>query len=226
MTFEGFTPAGLAVLAGLEDDNSKAFFEAHRDDYRDGVLEPAKALVIEAGERLRATVAPHLTAEPRVNGSIFRINRDIRFSADKSPYKTQQAVFLWEGSDKKGAPGFYVSVSGHEVAVGAGLMGIGDLDRWRAALDDEAVGTEFEKAVDAALAALPGASTNEPDLKRVPAPYPADHPRGRWLRHKQLRVSQTEPLPDEVTRPAFLDWCVDRWTAVAPVHRWLVDHLS
>lgn len=132
--FDGFDAKGLAILADLEDTNTKAFFDAHRDTFRDGVVEPAKALVTDLGERLRRSVAPDLVAEPRVNGSLFRINRDIRFSADKSPYKTQQAMFLWEGADKKSSPGFYLSVGGHEVGVGVGYMALPDLDRWRAAI--------------------------------------------------------------------------------------------
>lgn len=118
--FEGFDAKGLAVLADLEHTNTKDFFDAHRDAFRDGVVEPAKALVIDLGDRLRHAVAPELVVDPRINGSLFRVNRDIRFSADKAPYKTHQAMFLWEGADKKTSPGFYLSVSGHDVGVGVG----------------------------------------------------------------------------------------------------------
>lgn len=87
-------------------------------------MEPAKALVVDLGERLRRTVAPELVADPRVNGSLFRINRDIRFSADKSPYKTHQAIFTcpddtsdarltadhpWRRDDSGPAPGITIS---------------------------------------------------------------------------------------------------------------------
>lgn len=224
--FDGFDAKGLAVLADLEHTNTKEFFDAHRDRFREGVVEPAKALVVDLGERLRRTVAPELVAEPRVNGSLFRINRDIRFSADKSPYKTHQAIFLWEGDDKKTSPGFYLSVSGHEVGVGVGYMGIGDLDRWRSAIADDETGEAFIAALGHATSTLPDVTTNEPDLKRVPRPYPADHPRARWLRHKGFHASLREPLPDSVTEPAFVDWCATRCEAFGPLHRWLVDHVS
>lgn len=226
LTFSGFRADGLAVLAGLEIDNTKEYFEAHREAFRSGVIEPAKDLVTDLGARLRSSVAPGLVAEPRVNGSLFRINRDIRFSADKSPYKTQQAMYLWEGADKKTSPGFYLAVSGHEVGLGVGFIGIADLDRWRAAIADDVTGEAFVAALDAADAALGGVTTNDPDLKRVPRPYPADHPRGRWLRHKGFHAAVTEPLPDEVTSPAFVEWCGRRLEAFGPLHRWLVDHAA
>lgn len=226
LQFDGFRTEGLAVLAGLEDTNTKQYFEAHRNEFRDGVLEPAKALVVELGEHLRHSVAPNLTADPRVNGSLFRLNRDIRFSADKSPYKTQQALFLWEGADKKTSPGFYIAISGHEVGIGVGYMGISDLDRWRAAIADDDSGSRFVEALDAATGAFAGVTANDPDLKRVPRPFPADHPRSRWLRHKGFHASLSEPLPDEVTSPAFVDWCAKRCEAFGPLHRWLVDHAA
>jgi uncharacterized protein (TIGR02453 family) len=226
ITFEGFGADGLAVLAGLEEQNSKEYFDANRDAFRAGVVEPAKALVVELGDHLRSTIAPGIVAEPRINGAVFRINRDIRFSADKSPYKTHQAIFLWEGADKKTSPGFYLSVSGREVGLGAGFMGIADLDRWRAALADDATGSAFVDALARAGGQLPGMTTNDPDLKRVPRPYAAAHPRGRWLRHKGFHASITEPLPDAVTSPAFVDWCAQRLEAFGPVHRWLVDHAT
>jgi uncharacterized protein (TIGR02453 family) len=226
ITFEGFGANGLAALAGLEEQNTKEYFEANRDAFREGVVEPAKALVVELGEHLRSTVAPGIIADPRVNGSLFRINRDIRFSADKSPYKTHQALFLWEGADKKASPGFYLSVSGREVGLGSGFMGITDLDRWRAALAEDTTGAAFIDALARAGAYLPGMSTNDPDLKRVPRPYPADHHRGRWLRHKGFHASVTEPLPDVTTSPAFVEWCTPRLDAFGPLHRWLVDHAA
>lgn len=135
-------------------------------------------------------------------------------------------MFLWEGADKKTSPGFYLSVSGHDVGVGVGYMTIPDLDRWRAAIADDDSGVGFTSVLDEVTAALPEATTNEPDLKRVPKPYQAGHPRGRWLRHKRFHASVTEPLPDEITSAAFLDWCAERCAAFGPLHRWLVDNVT
>ena len=82
--FEGFGQEGLDFLAGLREDNSKAYFEAHRTEYTNGLFEPAKAFVSAVGAELHARVSPDLQAVPKANGSLFRINRDVRFSADKT----------------------------------------------------------------------------------------------------------------------------------------------
>jgi uncharacterized protein (TIGR02453 family) len=92
--FAGFPPEGLAFLEGLGRDNTKAYFDAHRATYESALLEPAKAFVVALGEELRARVSPGIRAEPRVNGSILRINRDTRFSADKTPYKDHLDLWL------------------------------------------------------------------------------------------------------------------------------------
>lgn len=95
-SFSGFDPAALGFLRDLGAHNDRAWFEAHRADYEGLVLGPARELVVALGGRL-ARLAPGVHADPRVNGSILRLNRDARFSADKRPYKTHLDLWLWEG---------------------------------------------------------------------------------------------------------------------------------
>jgi uncharacterized protein (TIGR02453 family) len=224
--FMGFGTDGLAVLSGLRSNNTREYFEANRTAFEREVLEPAKLLVDDLGQRLRATMAPNLVADARVDRSIFRLHRDVRFSADKSPYKTQQAMFLWEGAGKKTSPGLYLAVYGDEVGLGVGLINITDLERWRAAIADEATGSAFISALAKAETEQGAMVDLEPALKRVPKPYPADHPRERWLRHKGFRSAISVDLPPEATTPAFVDWCATRFASFAPLHRWLVDNLA
>jgi uncharacterized protein (TIGR02453 family) len=106
MPFEGFPPEGLAFLAGLAEHNEKAWFDAHRAEYERGLLEPARDFVDAIGPELEA-VHPGIHADPRVNGSIMRINRDTRFSKDKRPYKTHLDLWFWEGEGpSRMRPGF------------------------------------------------------------------------------------------------------------------------
>jgi uncharacterized protein (TIGR02453 family) len=224
--FTGFGTDGLAVLSDLRSNNTRAFFEANRTAFERDVLEPAKLLVDDLGQRLRATIAPALVADARVDRSIFRLHRDVRFSPDKSPYKTQQAMFLWEGDDKRTSPGFYLAVAGDEVGLGVGLMSIADLDRWRAAIADDVTGSAFVSALGKAAAEQGAMVDLEPVLKRVPKPYPADHPRERWLRHKGFRAAINVDLPPEAMTTAFVDWCATRFASFSPLHRWLVDNLT
>lgn len=93
-TSTGFPAETLAFLRGLAENNTKAWFEAHRADYQAHYVEPALAFVAALGPRLQQ-IAPGAQFEPRINGSLFRINRDVRFSADKSPYKHHIDLWFW-----------------------------------------------------------------------------------------------------------------------------------
>jgi uncharacterized protein (TIGR02453 family) len=92
----GFPPATVAFLGELRENNSREWFDVHRSRYESDVVAPAKAFVTDAAPLLER-LAPGITAEPRVLGSIFRINRDTRFSADKRPYKDHLDIWFWEG---------------------------------------------------------------------------------------------------------------------------------
>ena len=105
-----FSDETLRFLSALATNNSKTWFDAHRSAYEQHLLAPAKAFVADMGEALRE-LAPDVHAEPRVNGSIFRINRDTRFSKDKRPYKDYLALWFWQGRRRsRECPGYYLSL--------------------------------------------------------------------------------------------------------------------
>src|SRR6059036_1548613 len=121
-----FTPASLAFLRGLARHNNKPWFEAHRESYENDVRAPMRALIEELDVRL-ARLAPEITGDPK--RSMFRINRDIRFSKDKSPYKTHAACwFRHRDADRRvgseaegGGAGFYVHIAPGSSFLGAGI---------------------------------------------------------------------------------------------------------
>ena len=220
--FQGFSPEGLAVLAGLEQDNSKAFFEAHRAVYDAGVVAPAKRFVVELADALSARVSPGVVAEPKVDGSLFRLHRDTRFGKDKSPYKTLQALFVGEGPSKKVSSGVYLALHPARVNLGVGSMMLPDLSRWREGLVGH--GDAFRAALAEAERSSAGLGTSEPVLKRVPKGYDPDHPLERFLRMKHFHASVTLPAPKTIARRGFLDWCLRRFEPMGALHRWLVAH--
>ncbi len=111
-------PADLKhYFSHLKKNNNKPWFEKHRTEYQDKVLEPAMEFVAAVGGKIRK-FAPNIVADPRINKSIFRIYRDVRFSKDKTPYKTHLAVFFWEGSAPKlENPGFYIHMDDVEIFI-------------------------------------------------------------------------------------------------------------
>ncbi len=220
--FTGFSEAAQDFLRELPT-HDKAWFDANRKTYDAEVAEPAKAFVEAVTETLQGDLSPAIVGVPKVNGSISPINRDIRFSADKTPYKDHLLMKWWERPDKKTAPSLHVRFSGDDVGFATGAM-LRSLDTWRDLIDDEATGAPLAKAITA-LVAETGAEVAGADYKRVPKPYPADHPRGDLLRHKWLQVRWPEPTPANVEGADFAPWCAQQLTKCAGVHRWLVENL-
>ena len=201
--------------------HDKAWFDANRPAYRSLIAEPAKALVEAVAADLRNELSPAIVGVPRVNGSISPINRDIRFSADKTPYKDHLLFRWWEGEEKKTAPTLFVRLAADEVGFATGVM-LPALDRWRELVDAEATGAPLASAV-AALVADTGADVAGIEYKRVPKPYATDHPRADLLRCKWLQVRWMEPFPED--EADFGAWCARHLLRCADVHRWLVENL-
>jgi uncharacterized protein (TIGR02453 family) len=223
IAFAGFPSEGLEFLAGLAEDNSREYFDSHRDVYGAALLAPAKAFVVALGAELHVRVAPGLRAEPHVTGSILRINRDTRFATDKRPYKEHLDLWFWEGEGPSRAyPGLFVRLRPGAVALGAGMhrFEASALAAYRRAVADDETGAALETAL-ADATAVRGASVNAPALKRVPRGFDADHPRGELLRHAGLYVGGEWKLPRVAGGPGFVAWTAERLERLAPVERWL-----
>lgn len=222
-SFTGFPQEGLSFLDHLGEQD-KRWFDQNRKVYDDSVVTPTKAFVSEMGEQLANSFAPGISAVPRANGSIAPINNDLRFSPDKAPYKDHLLLKFWEGPNKKVAPTLYVRISASDVGFATGAM-LPDLERWRELVAADSTGGSLATHLAQLGEGRPLDIAGE-GYKRVPKPYPEDHPRAALLRHKMMQARWSEPLPDLVTKPGFVDFCVERLEACAPIHLWLVEHLS
>ena len=220
-TFAGFGPETLTFLRELGANNSKAWFDAHRADYEAHYLAPAFAF-IEAMREPLAAIAPDVHADPRVNGSLFRINRDVRFSKDKTPYKDHLDIFFWLGEGRsRERPGLFFRLREDELMLGAGMHGFDKrlLEAYREAVVDPKRGAALEEAAAAAEEA--GAPVEGVGYKRVPSGFDADHPRARFLLHNALHAGYGGPLPDELGTPALIDYCAKRFRPLAPLAQWI-----
>ncbi|MBI4666493.1 MAG: DUF2461 domain-containing protein [Nitrospinae bacterium] len=188
-----FPKEALTFFRGLEKDNSKAWFDAHRKDYDQNVLEPLKFMVMALGARLGGKKLPGLNADPRVNGSIFRINRDTRFSKDKSPYKTHAGAYLWLGGrEKLRASGLYFQMDARQVLIGCGiyLMQEPELSAYRRNVAEKMGGklsVALKKAVDA------GFTAGGEALKKVPGGFDPNHKHAALLKQKGFFVTREYP---------------------------------
>lgn len=220
-------PAGTAeFLQGIAADNSKTWFDANRDRYEAGYVEPARRFVEMMGERLK-TVSPGVRYEPKVNGSIGRINRDIRFSRDKRPYKDHLDIWFWHG-DRKGwdCPGFYLRITPATVFLGCGMHTLegAQLDYYRQAVVAEKSGRALTSAIEKVKAAGPyeiGGATR----KSVPRGFDASHERAGLLRHEGLYAGLELPGQEAATE-GFADLAFIHFTQTWPIGKWLLDHVA
>ncbi len=223
--FEGFPKETTQFLERLEANNTKAWFDEHRNDYQDFLIAPAKDFVVAAGEQLQA-IAP-VQAEPRVNGSIFRINRDTRFSKGKTPYKNHLDLRFWEGGRKRAASGFFLRIGGGQVGIGVGAHGF-DRDRLEA-FRDAVTGPKSGPALRDAVSEVEGAGhpVKGKHYKQIPRGHTArDAFEERLLLFNALWIGVDGPAPASLGTPAFVDWAIERWAKMRSLHRWLVDTLQ
>jgi uncharacterized protein (TIGR02453 family) len=221
--FEGFADTRGRFFSELLLHNDRDWFQAHRADYEAGWRGPMALLLAELRERLVPVYRGLELAPPKV----FRIQRDVRFSKEKVPYKTNVAGLLavaGAGGPMGGPAAAYLHVSHDEAFTGGGIYAMEPpaLQRHRRALLDPRRGAALARRV----AALEGKGfTLEAieTLKRAPAGVPVDHPRIRLLRMKGL-VAMAPPIPRRLlVRRELLDLVEGHARAVAPLVRLLLD---
>jgi len=215
-----FSPALFDFLRELRANNDRAWFQANKARYESDVRGPALRFIADVGPALRK-INTHLVADPRpVGGSLFRINRDIRFSADKSPYKTAVGMsFPYEGGRHGPAPGFYLHLEPQESFAGGGVYmpETATLTQIRDAIVADARG--WKRVVEAADFA-PMFSLMGEVLKRAPQGYDADHPYVEHLKRKSF-VWHTGFAERDVCAHDFIDRFVDACRTAVPFHRFL-----
>lgn len=224
--FKGFRKRTLTFLEGLAAHNDKAWFEAHRDDYEAGFLAPSFAFIEDMGPRLR-TLSPEVQYAAKVNGSLWRINRDVRFSKDKVPYKTWIGLWFWHGARRAwDQPGFYVQVAPGGVWIGLGMhnMPRAELERFRyAVLHPQSGGTLLEAVgkVRAAGSYEIGVKTR----KRPPRGFAVEGERADYLLYEGLTAGLELPA-EAALEPDFAETCFVHFKAMWPLSEWLFAEVA
>jgi uncharacterized protein (TIGR02453 family) len=213
MTFTGFRPEAFDWFGGLEADNSRAWFTAHRSTYDERVRGPLEELLEELADERGGRV------------KLFRQHRDTRFSADKSPYKTTTYGVIADRPDSLAALYLQLSSAGLFAGTGYYQLAADQLARFRDAVADDATGASLEQAVAAVHAA--GVETFGEALKTAPRGFPRDHPRAGLLRHKSLIAGvRRSPGARGITRAQALAHATKTWDACAPMNAWLDAHVG
>jgi uncharacterized protein (TIGR02453 family) len=205
MAFRGWSPEAVEFYEGLEVDNSRAYWTAHKTVYDEKVRAPMEELVAEL--------------EPTFGDSkIFRPNRDVRFSADKSPYKTSIAAVIGD---------CYVELSarGLTAALGMWMMAPDQLERYRRAVADDFTGGTLEELV-AELTKQRIEVGGHERIKTVPRGYPRDHPRADLLRNKGLVAFQQWPVARWLGTAAPKKRIEEFRTTARPLGEWLAGNVG
>jgi uncharacterized protein (TIGR02453 family) len=226
--FRGFRPQSLAFLRAIKKNNRREWFETHRDDFVREISDPMKALIEELDVRF-AGVAPEFVGDPR--SSLFRIYRDVRFSKDKSPYKTHAALWIFHrapgrgvGKEIDGGAGFYVHLEPGACLVAAGLWmpPRPSLAKVRAHFDDDLAGWKRAVTAPAVLKRFGGLVEDEEGvlLKRLPRGFEEGHPAERWLRFNSFTMHRSYS-DAEMLSPKLADKAMKDFALLIPMCRWL-----
>ena len=205
MAFSGWPEEALEFYEGLAADNSKIYWTKHKETYDAAVLRPMAELLEELAPEFGET-------------KIFRPYRDIRFSKDKTPYKTHIGAMVGRG---------YVQFSAQGLAAGDGMYGMApdQLDRYRQAVAADRTGGALEDAI-AAIEKQGIGVTGRDLLKSAPRGYPADHPRIGLLRYKGIVAWKEWPVEGWLETAAARDRVVGFLRTSRPLRGWLADNVG
>ena len=208
-TFSGIPHEALRFYSELEENNNREWWLEHKNIYESSIKEPLTLLLAE----LEEDFGP---------GKLFRPNRDIRFSQDKSPYKTHQGLF----AAKREGTGFYLQLSADGLLVGGGchVQSPAQIAHFRAAVDAPESGGELQEIVDQVAAA--GFDVEGEKLKTVPRGFDSQHPRAELLKHKSLSAGMRLGEPDWLSTPAAAKEIGGRWEKLRPLVDWMNEHAA
>jgi uncharacterized protein (TIGR02453 family) len=212
-------------LSKLKRNNNKDWFESHREEFNQQVLFPAQEFVIVMGELLR-TIAPDITAIPKTDKSIFRLHRDVRFSKDKSPYKTNLGILFWEGERKKmECSGFYFHIEPGYCFFGAGIyMFTNDLlKKYRNIIYNP----DKAKELDSILKKLKkkGYGFGGKTYKKVPKGFDPEYPFSDYLLYNGFYTYADNIDPKTLQKENPVKFTFKKFNEMLPIHQWLVKNI-
>ena len=220
-----FRPALFEFLSELTENNNREWFQANKARYDRDVRDALANFVADFGERLQE-ISPHMVADPRPSGgSVFRIYRDVRFSKDKSPYKTNAGIhFRHEVGREVHGPGLYLHLQPGSVFAGVGIWRpnsstvgkirdaiVANPGRWTRIVGDAGFASAYSLESEA--------------LKRAPRGIDPDHPLIEHLKLKSF-VAVTGFTEEEACSPDFIDVYVDACRTASPFAEFLTTAIG
>ena len=221
-----FPQSTVTFLKKLSRNNTREWFEKNRELYNSDFLEPAVNFIVEMGEKL-LTLSPGINAIPKIDKSIFRIHRDVRFSKNKAPYKTNMGLYFWEGPGKKmEGSGYYFHLEPKGFGAGAGMYMFSKehLKKYR----DIVSIPEKGKELDSIVKKIKKKGTYEiggKKYKKTPRGYDPNSKYADYLLHDGLYTWYDGKDFSELTNKNAVDVIFKKFKDMSPLHDWLVKNI-
>ena len=221
--FKGFPKQLPKFFQDLAENNSKLWFNENKSDYENYVKHPCIDFVNAMGEKLE-TLVPMINAIPKVNQSLFKIHRDVRFSPNKLPFKTNMGLWFWEGTAKRmECSGFYFHVEGKQLMLGAGLYMLPKplLERYRNAVVHKNHGKKLPTIVKKLV--KNGYTVGRKHYKKTPRGFDASHANADFLLFNGLHTGIEMKIPKEFYTADVVDLAFEHYKNMLPLHQWLTE---
>lgn len=227
MTFYGFPHKAATFMLDLRHNNNREWFKAHKSEFDEYVIAPAKLFSDAMMDALSKSFSEMGNDEP-VKSSIFRIYRDIRFSKDKTPYKTHLGIWFWQGErPRMENSGFYFHLEPPKLMLAAGIHTFQKplLKAYRYAVIHERLGPQLVEALHA-VKSQREYDIGQKNYKRVPRGFDQDHPRADLLLYSGLTVAEEDLIPEAFYSTELIDYCLSSFKRMYPLHVWLLSLLE
>ncbi len=217
-----FNCEAIAFLQNLRENNTKEWFLAHRESYEKLILEPSKKFVEEFGEELQVLV-PTINAIPKINGSLFRIYRDIRLSRDKTPMKSRIGIVFWRGGGKRlQSSSFYLHFSPDALLVACGIRGFSrdSLEGYRSYIQEPENAEALERIMQNLEAK--GFRFPEPKYKRYPRGFDKESPFAHLSLYTAMYAYRTL-TPHTICSDRLDEILFDIYRDTLPLFEWIYE---
>jgi uncharacterized protein (TIGR02453 family) len=221
-----FPKNSATYLKKLSANNNRDWFEKNRELYNSDFLEPAINFVVAMGDKLRA-ISPEIHAIPKIDKSIFRLHRDVRFSKNKDPYKTNMGLYFWDGPGKKmESSGYYFHLEPKKFGVGGGMyvFSKGHLKKFRDVVSDATKGKELDSIVKK-ITKKGIYTVNGKHYKKTPRGYDPNSKFNEYLLYNGIYAWYDGKKLSEIGGANTINQIYKMFKDMSPLHNWLVKNL-
>ena len=224
--FTGFPREAFRFLENLAAHNNLEWFDAHRGEWEEFLLHPAKALIAVLQAPLQE-LSPGIHVDPRVGGSLFSIRRDPHLSKDERPFREHLDFWFWHGAHRAPVSALFMRMTATRLALGAGchIFEKDALERFRRLMSQEAEADRLA-VLTARLEHHGHQIEGVSHVGTANGQGTTSTAQARFLRHSGLWAIHDELLPSVVGTPDLADHCLSHWKHMQPLHAWLLDHLG